>query len=362
VKIDPSKERLNEALAHLTERNEIIGRLNDDLVELQEQLDSANKDIDFYQHEKKRLMATSSFQGETYESTGQQVRAMQTERIELLKQLDAARGQTGLANESVERIQSLLNSERKANAALRRRQELTALQEDARLALETVEAERQKNTELQHDIRSLQDTILMLKNEIKSVQAAEQAAVEASLMERQKQEVLKDDIRVLEERYRAEVMLSVQAAAERNTAHQPGSKGSHNDPDSSKRRDYFISSAGNAQSNTDNGARSTTPLVSLSELSKSTQNQSASPNPQVKSPRSETGFRTVHGQHRPDGAMGGYRVNRKVQRNDSDDLYSSLLQNGRTGGRTLSTQSSRSDGSSAVSSHKAQSSEDGKQR
>ena len=64
VKIDPSKERLKEALAQLRSREQTIGELKADLIESQEQLESANKDINFYQHEKKRLMSASSFHGE----------------------------------------------------------------------------------------------------------------------------------------------------------------------------------------------------------------------------------------------------------------------------------------------------------
>ena len=55
---------------------------------------------------------------------------MQNERVELLRQLDASKGQTGLANESMDKVQASLNHERQANAALRKRQELKSLQED----------------------------------------------------------------------------------------------------------------------------------------------------------------------------------------------------------------------------------------
>jgi chromosome segregation ATPase len=177
VKIDPSKERLGEALTGLSMREETIEELTTALTETQGQLESANKDIDFYQHEKKRLMSASSFQGESYVSAGQQVRAIQNERAELLRQLDAARGQTGLANESVDRVQALLNSERQANATLRKRQELASLQDELMVAHETIDIEQQKNKGLRHDIRSLQDTIVTLKDDIIDAQADVQAAI-----------------------------------------------------------------------------------------------------------------------------------------------------------------------------------------
>lgn len=187
-----------------------------------------------------------------------------------------------------------------------------------------------------------------------SVQADEQAAVEASVVERQKQDALKDEIRVLENRYRAEVMSSVQATAERNAGHQPGSQASRNDPDSFAGRGFPRPPAGRAQSDRDPRTGSTTPLVSLVGPAMSPRSQTTSPNPQAKSPGSEAGFRTIHGRHRPDGSLGGYRSDRVVHRTHSENLYDSSIQNGREGDRTLSTQTSRSDGPSVVSSDDAQ--------
>jgi uncharacterized coiled-coil protein SlyX len=139
-----------------------IEELTATLTESQEQLESAKRDIDFHQHEKKRLMSASTFQGESYISAGQQVRAMQNERAELLKDLDAARGQTGLANESVDRVQALLDTERQANALLRKRQELDYLHNKLKAAHHNNDLEKQKVTELEHEICSLQDTIVIL--------------------------------------------------------------------------------------------------------------------------------------------------------------------------------------------------------
>jgi septal ring factor EnvC (AmiA/AmiB activator) len=346
VKIDPSKERLKEALTQLRSREQTIGELRADLIESQEQLESANKDIDFYQHEKKRLMSASSFHGETYESTGQQVRAMQTERAELLKQLDAARGQTGLANEAVDRIQALLNNERKVNASLRQKQELTTLQADIKHAQDSIVAEEQRSLSLQHEIRLLQNTILALKNEVAAVKADEQAAVAAAVIERQKQDALKDDVKALENKLRAEVLSSVQATAERN-AHQPNSPPSRNDLNSIARKDYPRFPTGRTQSDRDSGP-------AMGGAAGFPRSQTTSPTPQAKSPGTETGFRTIHGQHRPDGSLGGYRSDRAVQRTPSDNLYESSVQNGQSGERALSSQTSRSDGQSVTSSDEAQ--------
>jgi hypothetical protein len=338
-------------------REETIEELTAALTETQEQLESANKDIDFYQHEKKRLMSASSFQGESYVSAGQQVRAMQNERAELLRQLDAARGQTGLANESVDRVQALLNSERQANATLRKRQELASLQDELMVAHETIDIEQQKNEGLRHDIRSLQDTIVTLKDDIIDAQADVQAAIQASEIERQTQDLLRDEIKALEDKYRAEVLASVQATAERiATQQQSESQTPHSDPDPSSGKDYFRPPTGRSQNGNDHGTTSASPVASPGQLNgsaKSPRSQAASPDPQAKSPGSESGFRTIHGRHRPDGSLGGYRINRTAQRKHSENLYESSILYERSEERSLRTQTSHSDDPSATNSKEA---------
>lgn len=292
------------------------------------------KDIDFYHHEKKRLLSESSFQGETYESAGQQVRAMQAERAELLRQLDAARGQTGLANESVNRVQALLNDERKTNAALRKRQELASLQEEIKAAHEIIETEKHKNEGLQHNIQSLRDTVAALENQITSVQVEVQAAVQATHCEQEKQEALKDELTTLGNRYRAAVLESA-AAAQKNA-------------ELIAEQEYFRLPATIVQTGRDESPSSTA----------SPSTKTTSPVPQARSPGTPSGFRTIHGQHRPDGSLGGYRGRNAsqggyLQRQLSENLYESSVQDGRIGERTLSTQTSRSDGPSMTGSDEA---------
>lgn len=147
-------------MTKLQERDSIIEELSNTLAEVQDQLESAYKDIELHKHEKKRLLDARDFQGETWESVTQQIRAMQSERVELLKQLDASKGQTGLANESIDKVQALLNHERQANAALRKRQELKSLQEEIQIAHEAIEAEKQRGAGLENDKRLLQDKIV----------------------------------------------------------------------------------------------------------------------------------------------------------------------------------------------------------
>lgn len=333
VKIDPSKERLTEALARLETRDEMIVELNTALTETQEQLESALKDIDFHHHEKERLLSESSFQGESYESVGQQVRAMQAERTELLRQLDSARGQTGLANEAVNRVQALLNDERKANATLRKRQELASLQEQVRVANENIETQERRNDGLERNIQSLQGTIAALKEKIASVQAEVQAAAAATDAERQVQEALRDEVRIWENKYRAEVLASV-AAAEKKS--EPLAD-----------QDYFRPPGSRIQSDDENGNATSSPMASPPTMT-------ASP----RTPGTPSGFRTIHGQHRADGSMGGYRGRNASQagqldRQYSENLYESSVHDGRNGERSLSAQTSRSDGPSMTGSDEA---------
>jgi cob(I)alamin adenosyltransferase len=336
-----------------------IEELTATLTESQEQLESAKRDIDFHQHEKKRLMSASTFQGESYISAGQQVRAMQNERAELLKDLDAARGQTGLANESVDRVQALLDTERQANALLRKRQELDYLHNKLKAAHHNNDLEKQKVTELEHEICSLQDTIVTLKDDIVCAQADAQAAVQVSQIERQTQDLLRDEIKTLEDKYRAEVLASVQATAERiATQQRPGSQTPQNDLDSSAGKDYFRPPTGRAQSGDDHGITTASPVASPGQfngLAKSPRSQAASPDPQAKSPGSESGFRTIHGRHRPDGSLGGYRVDRVAQRKHSENLYESSILHERSEERSLRTQTSHSDAPSVTNSEEARS-------
>ena len=220
VKIDPSKERLTEALALLEDYEMTIENLNNELTETQEHLESAIKDIDWHKHEMQRLQENNSFQGETYESAGHRVKAMENERIELLKQLEAARGQAGLANGSVEKLQAMLNHEKQANAALRKRQELNSLQDQVQAAHETVETEKLKNSELHGEIRSLRDEMVEMSTEMASAREAVKAEAEHADAEKQKQEALKDELRVLEAKYRDAVLASLKAEEDRNAERQ----------------------------------------------------------------------------------------------------------------------------------------------
>jgi hypothetical protein len=161
----------------------------------------------------------------------------------------------------------------------------------------------------------------------------------------------------LEDKYRAEVLASVQATAERlATQQQAKSQTPHSNPDPSTGKDYFRPPTGRAQSGNDHGATSASPVASPGQLNgsaKSPRSQAASPDPQAKSPGSESGFRTIHGRHRPDGILGGYRIDQGAQRKYSENLYESSILYERSEARSLRTQTSHPDDPSATNSEEA---------
>jgi hypothetical protein len=354
VKIDPSKERLTEALALLEDYEMTIENLNNELTETQEHLESAIKDIDWHKHEMQRLQENNSFQGETYESAGHRVKAMENERIELLKQLEAARGQAGLANGSVEKLQAMLNHEKQANAALRKRQELNSLQDQVQAAHETVETEKLKNSELHGEIRSLRDEMVEMSTEMASAREAVKAEAEHADAEKQKQEALKDELRVLEAKYRDAVLASLKAEEDRDTARQPSPQtpqpGHENSYENSEHRPsrYARTQSDTGADRSYTGPAGTSPGLQSDNFGRS-HDERASPG--------SSGFRTIHGTHRPDGSLGGWRKGRAsggLPQVKHNSLYDSLIKEEPAMQRPLNPQGSLySDATSATSSNDA---------
>ena len=370
---------MNEALAKLKERDKTIESLNAILAETNEQLEIANKDIDFHQLEEKRLLSVTSFHGETYESLGQQIKAMQSERVELLKQLDASRGHVNSANDTITNVRVLLDNERQTNDALRARQGWATLQREKKAALEMVksqekaaieisEREKQKRNELQNEIQVLQNNLQEMKEEITSVRAAEGAATEISKTERQEKEDLQNEMKVLQNKSRGleEVLASIQAAAGRNRdgTSEPGT--APNGPETPGSQDYFRHRTTRADRDMaiyglDDITVSpigSLPIASPSQLGNSAmapRSPTTSPNSNARSPgwQAESGFRTIHGQHRADGSLGGYRTDRGIRRMTSDSLYNVSIVNGSGEGRSLSMESLHSDVRSTTGSAEA---------
>lgn len=348
VKIDPSKERLTEALALVDDYEKTIENLNNELAETQEHLESAIKDIDWHEHEKKRLLGRSSFQGETFESAGHRVKAMENERIELLKQLEAAKGEAGLANESVERLQAMLEHEKQSNAALRKRQELGSLQDQVQAAHETIETEKQINSELRLEIRSLRDEMAEMSAESAAARTAVKAEEQLFDAERQKKEALKDELQTLEAKYRDAVLEHMKAEEDRDAARRSTSPqmshGSHDSYDTGHPR----------FPRTQSDTAADRPFPNLAGNSPGLQNDNNFGRSHDERPTaSPSGFRTIHGTHRPDGSLGGWRKGRSASGGllpvkQHNDLYGSSIEEEPVRRRPLNPQSSAySDATSA---------------
>ena len=86
-----------------------------------------------------------------------------------------------------------------------------------------------------------------------------------------------------------------------------------------------------------------TELVDVGERTSSDDTQSGRSQPSRTSGCStfEGGYLTVHGKHRPDGSLDGYRTDRNTKRTKSDSLYSVSVNNG--SGEERSTKRSRPD-------------------
>ncbi|KAK1092022.1 hypothetical protein LTR48_005148, partial [Friedmanniomyces endolithicus] len=186
--IDAYRERVADALATLKERDRTNEGLEAMLAETQEQLQIANKDIEFRELEKARLKSFEAIQGQTYQSIGEQMKAIKAERAELLKQFDVSKGQNELLTDTVIHVQALLDEERQTNAALRKRQGYATLQDEMRAAveaseqakrdtLETIQIEEHKRGELQHEIEALQNTVKAAHDQVASAETATMVAL-----------------------------------------------------------------------------------------------------------------------------------------------------------------------------------------
>jgi ankyrin repeat protein len=397
-----AQKRWEIAQAELRDRESTIDTFNGILAESKEQLEILTKDVEVHQLEKKRLMSISSFQGETYESIGQQMKVMQSERVELMKQVDSWKGQVELANDTIARMQALLDDERQTNAALRKRQGWATLQEAKQAAEDMLEVEKQnavqtsalekqkrdqleeKIRDLRYEIQLLHDGIRRLKEEVESAHTATLAAIEETEREKSEKKELQQKIRDLQANAQEveATLASAQAAAAaaKNRAATPvGNRASTPKDHSAVDNGYFPNGAalgelgihgiGNSPAvptrkpvQTPGGSRAVgsrspfsspamTPAMSptmspaaLSPPTTSPRSPPANPCPNLRSPSSQSrkGFQTVHGQHRPDGALGGYRTERKMSRTASDSLYSSSIRRTSVEADSMSTDSTQS--------------------
>lgn len=372
-----AKKRLKDHVAELKKRDSTIDTLNNRLAETEEQLGLAKKDAQFHQLEKDRLISMSSLQGETYESRGHQMKAIQSEREELRKELNASRGQVDLADATISRIQGLLEDERNTNAALRKRQGYVVLQEEKKAAMdlaeqekqaaiETSKLEEQKRGQLMYDINVLQDEAHGLRGDLESARTNVQIAIAESSTERQQREMLQIENTTLHAKIREleETLSTVEAAANKTRALASGPLSPSDDaPEVPQKPDYLLQRAvtsdgvtglfGNGDSAVYPGRifsrkavgspTGSPPVASPNEFNVvpgSPRQRPGSPYMNGRSPNEQgDGFRTIHGQHRPDGSLGGYPKNRMMKRTTSDSLYDVSVKNGSAGGQSMSSES-----------------------
>ncbi|KAK5125182.1 hypothetical protein LTR85_000858 [Meristemomyces frigidus] len=341
------EEQVPQKLAIIQERDNDIETLNSLLAETNEQLEIAKKDFESQQFEIQRLRSISSLQGETYESIGQQLRAMQNERVELLKQLDASKGQAGLANDTVSRLRTLLDEEKETNASLRKRQGYVALQEEKKAALELLEQERksasdqsqlyqQERGEHIQEIQFLLTRDKQLEATAESAQRETETALKDTEIERRAREEGEEKVRSLQEEVQRleSVLASVQEAASKNkprlesrtltedSGFQDGESPLRTKAFRSQSDTLFVGAASDAAGSV---LDSTTPVAQFRGAADALKRrQTDGPASSTSSPTSPSvgGFRTIHGQHRVDGSLGGYRTDRQKRLVKSDSLYS----------------------------------------
>lgn len=305
-------------------------------------MDGAFRVRDIYKAENARLESVDSVKGRQFAAHSDQVKLMQTERIQLLQQIDSEKGQKELANQTMMDQKQMILDLHQQIADLRKRQGFLTLQEEKKAALETAEIERQNAERLQHELDEAQATSaerqISLDASHNDFQAA-QAAL-ADLMERLEAErlqkahleaanqALNDQSTAWKTRCEeAEATLSstlesIQAAATRKAASPPAPP-----TDTRASSDAAVTKNGSHDYFAPNGNSNTNGHISDKQIVDEPATTSPRPDSQTTSPRSpsshpwspslspsEGGFRTIHGQHRADGSLGGYRAGKGIRR------------------------------------------------
>lgn len=348
--------------AKLKERDDTIETLTSRLEEITDQMHIAKQDVESHKFENEKLRRESSLQGETYESIGEQLRAMANERLELSKQLNASKGRAALANDTVSRLQRLLDEEKETNALLRKRQGYVALQEEKKAALELLEQERKSANDREESHKKTKGELVQqvdfllkrakeLEATVESAQKTTDMVLEEAEAERRARVEAEEKARGLQETVQQMdgVLASVQEAASRNKPKPL----EHRTTDDSGFQDDELGPLPRGQtfrsiSDTfivgavDNGAAAEPVQPSngspvghfrgAADALKRRQTEGSIPttNSSPTSP-SVGGFRTIHGQHRMDGSLGGYRTNRRKKQTTSDSLYSVSNHSGEDG-------------------------------
>lgn len=308
-------------------------------------MEDANRVRDIYKAENVRLESVDAVKGAQFAANSEQVKLMQTERIQLLQQIESEKGQKELANQTMMDQKQMILDLHQQIADLRRRQGFLTLQEEKKAALDLAEAERQSAERLQQELNESQaiaaETQASLEASQHDLQAARGAA--ADLMQRLDTERLQkanleaavqavqDQNTALEARAEdaearlASTLMSIQEAATRKAASPPAidARTSSDTAKTNGKHDYFDAKT--------NGQMSDKAIVEEpGSFPSHPGSQAASPRSPPYSPYSpilspsEGGFRTIHGQHRPDGSLGGYRAGKGMRRVGSSGVARTL--------------------------------------
>lgn len=369
---EQSKRDLSQAKMEIEERDQSIEALKNDLEEAYDRLETARKEKEEHELEKESFLSERTLQGTTYQSVGEQIKAIKFERDELQKQLDAEKGQNKMTQAAAADLRKRLDEERLKTAQLRTRQGFTALEEKKAAVLGLEEEKKawlQKSRQMEEEhsmmlgkIGELQSALQIMEKETTSARTGTVHAMTELESERARYLQLQDELAHLKVDYRElqETLESVQAAASGSRAKSPGSdtqdaRNPFSRTGSTMGLDQSVEAAqnpGNHPLAMFNSPGDLTPVEPVeSPPMPPTNGSTAQPQPQnsrdttsPSSPPPSAGFRTVHGQHRPDGSLGGYTNGGGTRRRTSEAPFSPDHAYERT---SSSTGSIHSEGSSS---------------
>lgn len=351
--------------ATLEDRDRKIKALQLDLEDALGRLETARKEVEEHEHQKQAMLSMRSLQGSAYEAVDRRVRTIQEERDHLQRQLESERGQCKVAEYTALELRKRLEDERIKNDALRSRTGLAAMQEELETAMssfdaekkatvQTLEAEKRAHVEAFEEqkraavapFEAERDSILEKCNQVESenlvlrLEAADlrdkieqmekdseersfelATALQESLdmtekltVEKQLSAKSTEEAKRLEGEYwKLQKMLADGSSVKPNG--NAGYQAKERPPSTAGSDELYQNSHRNSTetvtSNADSGAQRPDALQ-----------QSPSNGSSIGSPTSPPGFRTIHGQHRPDGALGGYRQGKGMSTRASSSLSS----------------------------------------
>lgn len=258
----------------------MVVSLQNALADMKTDLQVAMKDIDLAQLDKDSLLEANLHQNEDFKSVGQRIRAMDEERIELRKQLETSERRTARLSTEVDGMRRLVADQRALVLDVKKRTGVADLES--------------KITELQDAAEQLQTAMEALETEKTTAWATLKSERDAS----KAKEIHIDQLAAELERMKRELQ-----AAERNATPQA------NATSPPPTNGLGLQPYGSPGSPGSLGSQPYTPQMSPGLTARGSPALPARPG--LGSPSS---FRTVHGQHRPDGSFGGYRSDRASRR------------------------------------------------